>query len=668
MKRIHFLLILIILIYFDVDKVNAQWVQSKLPNGSVGNERYITSIVTSGPNIYAGTNSGGLFLSTNNGDSWIASGLTDQSINSIAIIGTNLFAGTKNNGVFLSTNQGSNWVSAGLSSYSVTALLVNGTNLFAGTYGGVFLSTNNGANWIAYNIGLNNTNVHALAINGNYLFAGTDGGVFLSTNNGTNWISTGLSYKSIKSLIVIGLYVFAGTDGGEVLRTSNNGTNWNYCTGFSQRPINALVLNGNYLFSGSNGDGIFLSPNYGTSWLAINNDLNYTWVYSLLVSASYIFVGTDWNSIWRRPLSDIVLPQYTVTLLSNPINGGITTGDGTYNFGSSATVTASPSPGYVFVNWTEGTSTISTNANDTFTIENNKTFTANFLSAPSAPIATNATSITQTSFKANWNAASTTTKYFLDVAIDANFNNILSTYNNKDVGNVTTFSITGLTVASTFFYRVRAYNSAGVSANSNTITITTLPNAPTAPIAKVATNTTQTSFTADWNSVSGATGYYFDLAINANFTNLLTNYNNKDVGNVTSLAINGLATNFTYYYRVRAYNTGGTSGNSNTIIVNLTSDVEQIENEKPMSFKLFQNYPNPFNPTTKIQFDLPKDVVVRLSVFNTLGQEIAVLVNQQLSGGTYSVDFDATKLPNGIYFYKIQAGSFSQTKKLVLLK
>ncbi len=654
---------LILTLFFFFNDTKAQWVQTKLPNGN-----YITSIVTSGPNIYAGTYSGGLFLSSNNGDSWIAAGLTDQSIKSIAIIGTIFFAGTKNNGVFLSTNQGSNWASAGLSSYNVNSLLVNGTNLFAGTYGGVFLSTNNGANWIAYNIGLNNTNVNALAINNNYLFAGTDGGVFLSTNNGTNWISTGLSYKSIKSLIVTGLYVFAGTDGGEVLRTSNNGTNWNYCTGFSQRPINSLFLNGNYLFSGSNGDGIFLSPNYGTSWLSINNELNYTRVYSLLVSSSYIFVGTDWDSIWRRPLSDIVLPQYTVTLLSNPINGGITTGGGTYNFGSSATVTSSPSPGYVFVNWTEGTNAISTNANDTFTIENNKTFIANFITAPNAPVAINATAITQTSFKANWNAASTTTKYFLDVAIDANFNNILSTYNNKDVGNVTTFSIIGLNIASTFFYRVRAYNSAGVSANSNTITVTTLPNAPTAPVAKTATNTAQTSFTANWNPVSGATGYYFDLAINANFSNLLTNYNNKDLGNLTSFDISGLTSNFTYYYRVRAYNSGGTSSNSNTIIVNLTSDVEQVESEKPTTFKLFQNYPNPFNPTTKIQFSLPKSLVVKLSIYNTLGQEIVILINQELSAGTYSIDFDASKLNNGIYFYKLQAGEYSTAKKMVLLR
>ncbi|MBI5476099.1 MAG: T9SS type A sorting domain-containing protein [Ignavibacteriales bacterium] len=99
-------------------------------------------------------------------------------------------------------------------------------------------------------------------------------------------------------------------------------------------------------------------------------------------------------------------------------------------------------------------------------------------------------------------------------------------------------------------------------------------------------------------------------------------------------------------------------------------DITSVKDEGgiPAKFILSQNYPNPFNPTTKIQFSIPKRIYVKLNIYNVLGQEIVMLVDNELSASTYSVDFDATELPNGIYFYKIQAGEFVQTKKMILTK
>jgi hypothetical protein len=96
------------------------------------------------------------------------------------------------------------------------------------------------------------------------------------------------------------------------------------------------------------------------------------------------------------------------------------------------------------------------------------------------------------------------------------------------------------------------------------ITVTTAPAAPT---ANAATNVTSTSFTANWSSVSGATGYRLDVSKSSTFSSYLTGYHNLNVGNVTSRNVTGLGTNTIYYYRVRAYNAGGTSGNSNVITV-----------------------------------------------------------------------------------------------------
>ncbi|MCX7861448.1 MAG: fibronectin type III domain-containing protein [Bacteroidales bacterium] len=92
-------------------------------------------------------------------------------------------------------------------------------------------------------------------------------------------------------------------------------------------------------------------------------------------------------------------------------------------------------------------------------------------------------------------------------------------------------------------------------------------NLPTTPTATSATNIQATSFSANWNASTGATGYYLDVATNASFTTFVSGYNNLNVGNITTYTVSGLTCNTTYYYRVRAYNTCGTTANSNTITV-----------------------------------------------------------------------------------------------------
>ncbi len=87
-----------------------------------------------------------------------------------------------------------------------------------------------------------------------------------------------------------------------------------------------------------------------------------------------------------------------------------------------------------------------------------------------------------------------------------------------------------------------------------------------------------------------------------------------------------------------------------------------------INFSLSQNYPNPFNPTTTITYSIPTNSFVTLKIYNLLGSEIATLVNEEKSYGTYKVNWDAQNLSSGVYFYKMQAGNFSETKKLILLK
>ena len=85
-------------------------------------------------------------------------------------------------------------------------------------------------------------------------------------------------------------------------------------------------------------------------------------------------------------------------------------------------------------------------------------------------------------------------------------------------------------------------------------------------------------------------------------------------------------------------------------------------------YSLFQNYPNPFNPSTTIEFDLPKTSEVTLKVFNILGEEVASLVSDRLSAGSYSYEWDASKLASGVYLYRLQAGDYVETRKMVLMR
>ena len=95
---------------------------------------------------------------------------------------------------------------------------------------------------------------------------------------------------------------------------------------------------------------------------------------------------------------------------------------------------------------------------------------------------------------------------------------------------------------------------------------------------------------------------------------------------------------------------------------------EVAEENLPTEYRLSQNYPNPFNPTTKIRYGLPGRVNVSLKIYDLLGREVASLVNEQKPVGRYDVSWDATGMPSGVYFYRLQAGEFVETKKLILLR
>lgn len=114
-----------------------------------------------------------------------------------------------------------------------------------------------------------------------------------------------------------------------------------------------------------------------------------------------------------------------------------------------------------------------------------------------------------------------------------------------------------------------------------------------------------------------------------------------------------------YSYRLKQVDLNGSFKYSNLV---------EVDVKVPNKFELSQNYPNPFNPTTTISYEIAKETIVSLKVYDVIGNEIATLVNETKPAGSYQVVFDAANLSNGVYFYKIQAGNFTATKKLILMK
>ena len=114
-----------------------------------------------------------------------------------------------------------------------------------------------------------------------------------------------------------------------------------------------------------------------------------------------------------------------------------------------------------------------------------------------------------------------------------------------------------------------------------------------------------------------------------------------------------------YQYRLKQINFDGTFEYSNAIEVEITT---------PTEFSLEQNYPNPFNPTTLITYGLQEKSIVNLKIFNLIGEEVVLLLNEEKAAGVHTLTFNAESLSSGVYFYTLQAGSFTQTKKMILLR
>jgi subtilisin family serine protease len=256
--------------------------------------------------------------------------------------------------------------------------------------------------------------------------------------------------------------------------------------------------------------------------------------------------------------------------------------------------------------------------------------------------------------------------------------------------NDTTFTLSNLDPTTSYFWRVSAYNINGIEFWSVINKFCSSP--PPAPVlfGLIRKITADELYAKPTWSFSGCNvdityklyKYYCDQGGIENCVpvecgeNGSLIYSGSDTSYVDySYQVGPENCNSTTHYYVTATAVGFTSPISNRVMYgsNLSytkqdADENTVSNEKPTTNALLECYPNPFNPLTVIRYQLSDDANVRLNVFNTLGEEVATLVNEFQSAGYKSVEFNASTLPSGVYFYRLTAGSFTDMKKMLLAK
>ncbi len=324
MKKIFFIFIFFILQQF----LFSQWV--KKSNG-LDTTKVIFGFIQSGTNIYncnyGGDFTGGVFLSTNSGNNWTAvnSGMTHTSVLSLASSGNNFYAGTYGGagGIFRSTNYGTNWILSGLSGHRIWSLCIKGTDVLAGTeWGGLYRSSDNGISW-AY-AGLSAGFIFSIASSNDNIFAGTRFGVYRSTDNGSNWTNVLSLGLDVNSVAINGSSIFVGTSGlAGVYKSTNNGTNWTASnSGMTHNIVTSFAFSGYNVFAGTINGGFYVSTNDGINWhLKTEGTIPPFNVNCLIIANNYIYAGTGSQSVWRRPLSDLIVPLSPS--LINPLNNSV---------------------------------------------------------------------------------------------------------------------------------------------------------------------------------------------------------------------------------------------------------------------------------------------------------------------------------------------------------
>lgn len=626
--------------------------------GIIGGGTYVGSLAINPTNtniVYAGLSKfrgPALYKSINDGASWDTTSFSGP-VSSILLNSAHpdiLLVGTLMSGITKSTDGGVTWSATNLTTGGVGELEADPTDsnkAYAGTYEGIYKTTDAGNTWSL--IGLDTLAVYSISIkqgNPSLIYAGTINGVFKSIDGGTTWepASNGISHPGISSLefgpqgkILAGSFesggIFTSTDAGSSWASSNIGL-----TALEVRFILKDSQNSSVIHAGTAGRGMQKSTDGGLTWQGINTGLPRN---SIAISGAIdannsatlyagvsqypdrgVYKSTNSGDSWTPTT---LVDQHVWSIAIDPFNTG-TLYAGAYfdDIYKSTDGGAAWSP--TQFGMSIATSIVIDPANPS------TLYAVNNLEDKIFKSENGGSTWSQTGFvgESPWPVAIdpfTTTTLFAGGA--------RGVYKSTDAG--TTFTLTSL---------------GDLSQGAAVMAIVVDPLNPDVIYAGASAGT---GFWAAkvWKSTNGGTTW-------TELTNGLPA--NTNVRTLT-ITYDALRTTRTLYLGGDAW--GGSLYAFSELV---TAIGESNPDHVPAVFALSQNYPNPFNPQTTIQYGVPKNSYVTLKVYSVLGEEVVTLEDGFKEAGYHQISFDARTMSSGMYFYRLQAGEFTDIKRMLLLK
>ncbi|MDZ4746413.1 MAG: T9SS type A sorting domain-containing protein [bacterium] len=663
------------------NKVQAQWVSSNGPFGGA-----ITALMPVGPLLYAGTQSGGVWLSSNNGVAWtkITSGV--KHITGFAVRGTTLFAatdkgvfftddqgatwhyayapqpgnvlsitivdsivivGTGNQGMFWSTDHGSvwSWTQSKIESKRIRAMAFNSRTLFAATYDGVFVSSDSGRNWKSHvPASPRYHEVTALSFMDSTIFVASSKGVFRINSSDEQWTDTDgeLAHQDVRSLFVSGIHIFAGTTDG-VRVSTDHGLHWMSAgKGMpSDSYVSAFALNDSYLFVGCSDGNVYRSGNNGTSWDRANSGLANTQVNVIAGLANVVYAGTDGAGVFRSvdhgyTWTSVNVNAWDNTILALEITDAVLFA-GTYVGG----IYKSTDAGRTWKNVNTG---ITNRTVTDFVIHRNEAYASTYKGVFKSSddgetwseVSNGLTNTTVSVLAADNNAlfAGTSTGIFRSTNSGKNW-----TLSNKGLplnAGVHAFLVTesGVFAAS---WRGMYYSSNGGTSWSG--------------VYSGLANGGFYSLSAHGGTLfAGSTTIGMLQSItNGNFWTPLSE-NLGDGASITTIAVIGS----NLYAGVKGI--GVVRRPLDDLITSVPELTTQGASSTFSEAPSLYSFPNPFTDHTTIEFTLQHPEFVSINIFNIAGEKITTLLSEHREVGPHSVQFDVRGLAGGTYYVQLQCG------------
>jgi len=633
-------------------------------SGLVVNQ-YVSAFAFAGDTVFAGTYGDGVYRSTDFGTTWIPvnNGLSEVFVFALASFGGKIYAGTDGLGVFVSTDAGASWnmADSGLSSAEINVVYsfaISEGSIFAGTYGGgVYRSSNNGVDWFA--TGLVGRNVLSLAESGTNIYAGTDSGVYVSLDAGMSWSRGGIANRKIRSVIVSGANIVAATDSG-VFISQLNGSTWSAAdTGLKDRNTLSLVLSDGNIFLGTDSGSVYLSTNNGFSWIVSNAEPTYYTIYSLAFIAANIYAGTD-NGIYLSSddganWTNTALSLQDVTSLQKS-GSNLFAVTGANNNGSSGGIYISKDSG---ATW----SSIWINAAAGGAITSNVYALA--ISGAALYAGTNNGVYTSTDTGAHWTAIDSglTDSYIYSFAVlDGTL------FAGSDVGMFTStnngalWNTDGLENQWVLSLSVSGRNLlAGTF--SGGIFLTFVEDTGWTRVDSALINNPIPNYSEFGSNVFACTGGLY----NGNGGIFLSTDNGAN-WSYQSVGVNGAPVLSSAIAGGYLYAGMTSDGIWRRPLSEIGTSVNEQATVMSANNMFVQNYPNPFGTRTTFTFTLPTSGTAVLNIYNAFGEEVATLFGGEQSIGLHNVEFNGANLQDGIYFYRLTAGQYSQTGKMTVVK